>query len=199
MKNLIVLGAALAATALSSITASAADATYVRGSTAWFEPVASESFDGALGGLVAFGQTFGVHNIEAEIGYVNFSASESFYGITGSADLEVIPVTIGYRYDLKLTDKLNLGLGANTGFAITQGSLSVTVPGVGSGSFSDTDTVWVASGGLRLSYALTETVTLSAGYRYLLVDDISFSFEGVPVKLEDNNTHAFEIGAEYRW
>jgi len=195
MNKLITLGAALVAVAFSTTVASAADATYVRASTAWFEPVDSDGFDGELGGLIAVGQTFGAHNLEAEIGYVEFSESGSFAGFTGTADLEVIPVTLGYRYDLELSDKLKLGVGANTGIAFTE--LSVGVSGLGSGS--DTDTVWIASGGLRLTYALTDAVALTAAYRYILVDDLSFSDAGVTVELEDNDTHAFELGVEYRW
>lgn len=187
MKKSLPLCAALFGAVLFSSHTVAADGLYTRASAAWFEPADRDGFDGELGTLVAVGRNIGPHSVELEVGYVELSDSVGAF----SADLEIIPVTVGYRYNFDLGHKLTLGLGANTGVAVTD--LEVRSP---FGSASDDDTVWIASAGARLGYAVTDTLSLTAGYRYVLVDDLTY-FGGAT--LDDTDTHIVELGLEVRW
>lgn len=188
MKKTLLVSAALIGAAFSSLPAIAADAVYyARASAAWFEPVEDDVFDGDLGTLVAVGRNFGAHSVELETGYVVLSESPGPFDL----DLEIVPVTVGYRYNFKLSDKLTLGLAANTGVAVTEFEIASPF-----GKASDDDTVWIASGGVRLNYALTQALAVSAGYRYLHVDDLEY-FNGLT--LDDAHTQVIELGLEFHW
>ena len=187
MKKILQFCAALIGAGLLSASAVAADGLYARAGAAWFEPVEDGIFNGELGALVAVGRNFGAHSVELDTGRVEFS--RSFGGVV-KADLEIIPVTAAYLYTFDLGHKLSLGLGANNGVAVT--NFEVRVPGA---SRDDNYTAWIASGLARLGYALTDKVSLSAGYRYVYVDTLEY-FGGA--KLKDNDTHVFELGVEVR-
>ena len=156
---------------------------FVRAGVAWFEPVDSDDFDGEAGALVAFGHNFGPSTVELEAGYVEFSESSGV-----STDLEFIPVTIGYRYNFALGRRISLGVGVNTGVAFTELTF-------GNG-LSDDDAVWIASGLARLGFAVTERIGVSAGYRYIYVDDPTF-FGGFA--LDDADVHAVDLSVDFRW
>lgn len=179
---------ALTGAVLLQATVSAADSSYARVGAALFVPTEDDIFGAAPGILVAAGQNFGPHSVELEVGYVKFSESQ---GGVGSADLEVVPLTLGYRYNFEVSDKLSIGVGANAGIAFTK--LSASLVGVGSGS--DRDSVFIWSAGLRAKYAFSEKVALSAGYRYMFVEDLEYN----GVTLEDADTHVFELGLEFAW
>ena len=182
MKKSLQVCAALFGVALFSSQAVAADGYFTRASAAWFKPVEDDVFDGDVGTLVAVGRNFGKHTVEIEAGYVELSSDFP-------VDLKLVPVTAGYRYNIDLGHKLTLGVGANAGVAVTE--LELRTSGA-----SDEDTVFIASAGARLGYALTEKLSLTTGYRYVFVDDLKY-FGGLT--LDDADSHIIDLGLELRW
>lgn len=199
---------ALLGLALVSLPVAHADAlNYARVSVAHFEPKASGA-DGATGALLALGVElegqYGdtASQFELELGYAKWDYSDSAVvgGVlyTGSADLKALPVLLTYRYQWSFGDRLTLGVGPSVGFTHLRASGSIS-DGVTTASLSDTDWVFTYGGGALLSYQATDTIALTAGYRYLFTQDAEFSAAGGSVEVKDLDTHLFEIGVSIAW
>ena len=183
----------------------AADGGYVRVS-AVHVMTESDVFDDATGAMVALGASFenryseSANQFEMEFGYTKFDYSDSgFIGGTpfsGEVKLTAIPALLTYRYQWNITDRLGLAIGPSVGMTYLKGSGSLTVGGT---PFSAADTDWIFSygAGVQLNFAVTETVALTLGYRYLVNEDASFKDAGV--ELTDMDAQMLEIGLRFGW
>lgn len=125
------------------------------------------------------------HAIYLEIGYTGDDADENHVsnlpgGISwkASADLDIIPITVNYKYQAAFTDRLNGYVGLGVGVAMLDTSVdwkwSQALPppnNTGSGSDDDSDVVFYSHLFAGLSYDVTDSFGIFAGVRYILMDD----------------------------
>ena len=85
-------------------------------------------------------------------------------------DMEIIPITLNYKYECLLSDKLNWYAGAGAGIALfdSEGTETTTV---GSESISSDDTVFYAQIFAGLVYNISDSLELFGGVRYIFMDD----------------------------
>lgn len=89
--------------------------------------------------------------------------------VSGSADLQMVPVMLNATYSLDLTDSLLLYVGGGLGTALTE------LDGVDSGdNSSDWHFAWQGRAGF--GYKISTDVTLNLGYRYIRVEDAMSDF-----------------------
>lgn len=171
--------------------ADAESKTYVRLSGIYVEPGSGDigdALDSDFGALLSVGQEYifdgGPSGIQFdfEIGWVKLDGGAE--GISGS--LKDIPLLVSARYVYRFNDKWSIAAGPSLGISYLKASLSIE--DLGSGSASD----WVFTYGLGaiLSYSISDTVSIDAGYRYLWHDDADF--DGVEVT--DIKGHVFQVG-----
>ena len=129
------------------------------------------------------------HAIFLEIGYTEKDERFGAQGQPGttptiSVDLEaeVIPITLNYKYECSITDKLNWYIGAGAGVALYD--LSARNP-FGPGSESDEETVFYAHAFVGLVYNVSESFEIFGGAKYIYMDDVDF-FSGAPGSIVDD-------------
>lgn len=118
------------------------------------------------------------HNLEIEVGYT----SDSEAGLDG----DIIPVMLNYRYAVDASDKLNFSVGAGAGAAF------VDISGYG---VSDDDVVFGAQTFATVGYRVTPSIDLSAGVRYIWLDDAELF--GYKASLDDDV--AIELSATFHF
>jgi opacity protein-like surface antigen len=183
------------------------DSSYVRMSAVHVMPK-SDSSDDTTGAMIAFGATFDnrysdtANQFELEVGYAKWDYSEA--GVVGAipytaeAELTFVPVLVTYRYQWNFSERVGLAVGPSVGMTYIKGSGSANALGT-TISVSDNDWVFSYGAGAQLNIQLTENAAVTLGYRYLLNDDATLSVLGTDVKLEDLDTHLFEIGLSVGW
>jgi len=198
----------LSALALASVSlARAANDNYIRVSALEVVPEAHTS-DDATGVMVALGTTFDnrfsdtANQFELEVGWAKWddSATAVIGGVTysGKADLTFIPVLFTYRYQWNFGDRFSLAVGPSVGASHLRAEGSASGGGI-SGSVSDTDWVFSCGVGVQINYRISDAVALTAGYRYLMNQNATFSAAGAKVELKDLDTHLFELGLRIEW
>lgn len=113
------------------------------------------------------------------------SVSQSF---TLSYDIEIIPITLNYKYEDVLINNINYYIGAGAGLAIVDIDLSV-----GNSSTSENDTVFYGNIFAGLIYNASETCEIYGGARLIIMND----FKGLDSPLDDE-IH-YELGARYNF
>jgi len=113
------------------------------------------------------------------------SASISF---TLSYDIEIIPITLNYKYEDVLINNINYYIGVGAGLAIVDIDLSA-----GNSSTSENDTVFYGNIFAGLIYNVSETCEIYGGARLIIMND----FKGLDSPLDDE-IHC-ELGARYNF
>jgi len=98
-----------------------------------------------------------------ESGWLGEEQDPSFL-IPISADVDIVPITINYKYEWMFTDSFGLYVGAGLGGSNVD---------VSAGPVSDDEWVFTAQAFAGLVYNVTPNFEIYAGARYLWMDDIS--------------------------
>jgi OOP family OmpA-OmpF porin len=124
--------------------------------------------------------------LEAEVGY---RANETS---VGALELNEWSLMLNALYDIELTPKLALSIGAGAGYD----HATLEVPGL-----DDSDGNFAYQGIAGLNYALSNRLDLTLTYRYLIVDDPEFDLTAPPITLgfdvESLRKHSVTIGLRY--
>lgn len=159
------------------------------------------------------------HAIYLEAGYTQDDASYRDVppaGITGaitrnaSFDLDIIPITLNYKYQAALTDRLNGYVGLGVGVAILDSSVNwswsqaVAPPNnTGSGSNDDSEVVFYGNLFAGLSYDVSDSFEIFAGARYIFMDneDLKADVAGNRIRYEAgiDGDVLIELGMRYRF
>jgi opacity protein-like surface antigen len=159
------------------------------------------------------------HAIYLEVGYTQDDASYSDVptagttgGISryGSLDLDIIPITLNYKYQAAFTDRLNGYVGLGVGVAILDSSLdwswsqAVLPPNnTGSGSDDDSEVVFYSQVFAGVAYDVTDSFEIFAGVRYILMDneDLKADIKNESISYEAgiDGDVLVELGMRYRF
>ena len=153
--------------------------------------------DNVMGASVAVGASFKTTNgaIRTELEYNRNEDAEKSHTMylngvlefQGNLEIESQSLMLNAYYDFDTGTKLTPYVGAGVGYSKVKGTM--TVEGV-SDSIDDNNFAWQIGAGA--GYAVTENVTIDAGYRY--VDYGDFSKEDITV---DTSAHELYVGARY--
>jgi opacity protein-like surface antigen len=174
-----------------------ADRAYTRASALYIVPE-SESAEETVGGIVSFGASFssinsaGANQLELEAGWAQWNDDIADIG-SRDDNVTFVPLLVTLRHEFALTDNLRLAIGPSGGVSYVKVSGFLTDPG------SASDWIFTYGAGATLSLAISESVSLSAGYRYLVNSDASIIVAGSEVKVDDLNMHVFELGLTFGW
>ena len=91
-----------------------------------------------------------------------------------TTDIEIIPITLNYKYECELSDKLNWYAGAGAGIALVDVDIETSVSGDNGGptSESDDDTAFYGHIFAGLVYNVSDTIEVFGGARYIFMDDV---------------------------
>lgn len=140
----------------------------------------------ALGGTTASG-------ISAEIEVLQLTTDidtadiEAALGGPFDASLETLGTVINVAYNFDTGNQFTPYVGAGVGYGETQWELD-------GGEAEEKGIIWQLKAGA--TYALSDTVTLDAGYRYITLPKTSYSEPGVSLEIE-TAAHVLTIGARY--
>ncbi len=122
---------------------------------------------------------------------------------TSTTDIEIIPITLNYKYECELSDKVNWYAGAGAGIALVDvdtKSSAQQFDGSGgpigspsSSSDSDDDTAFYGHIFAGLVYNVSDTIEVFGGARYIFMDDVLGG-----ESLLDEEVH-YELGARYNF
>lgn len=157
------------------------------------------------------------HAIYLEVGYTQDDASYSDPpGLPGaisrnaSLDLDIIPITLNYKYQAALTDRLNGYIGLGAGMAVLDSSVdwswfqAVAPPNnTGSGNNDDSEVVFYGNLFAGLSYDMSDSFEVFAGARYIFMDneDLKTIVAGNTIEYEAgiDGDVLIELGMRYRF
>lgn len=218
MNKKMLLAAGCTLTVLCSVPALAAEKNgpYVSGHLGMAMPSDATGTDSTVPGLsldvdydsgfainLALGYRTGPMRLEGEIGYqksdvdtitasyggVSASASSGF-----SADTSVTSFMLNGYYDFQNSSAFTPYITAGLGFAKVKASLDIPDYGLGSYNWSDKDTVFAYQIGAGFEYAVNQTVSLDARYRYFATSDPSFGTEDW-----EFSSHNLMLGARFKF
>lgn len=101
-------------------------------------------------------------------------------------DTDLIPVTVNYKADFALNDRLSLYAGVGVGAAFIDSSF---------GPFDDSNTELAAQIFAGLGYDVTETFEIYGGARWLWVDDSSVG----PLPVDNGDDIGAELGLRFKF
>jgi len=97
-----------------------------------------------------------------EAGWIGEEEDASFL-LPFAADLDIVPITLNYKYEWMFTEKFGLYLGGGVGGA----NVDVSI-----GAFGDDEWVLTAQAFVGLVYNVTPNFEIYGGARYIYLDDI---------------------------
>lgn len=163
-------------------------------------------------------QSRGSHAIYLEVGFAQDEASYSFDPpppIAGGRverakiELNIVPVTLNYKYEAPLTERLNYYLGLGLGVAILDSSYdwswtqAIEPPdNEGSGSDDQTNTKFYGHVFAGLSYDVSDAFEIFGGARYIFMDDADLRIDVTDASKYTagiNGDILLELGARYHF
>jgi len=164
--------------------------------------------DEATGAMVALGteidltNTANTNQLEFEVGWAKWKNGQNVdiggTSFTGKPDFTFVPVLLTLRHHIRITKNLSVAIGPSVGASYVRSSGTIT-DGVTSEHISGNDWVFTYGGGVQIYLAISDTISLTAGYRYLFNDDAAFKVAGGTANVSDLNTHVFELGLHFDW
>lgn len=120
------------------------------------------------------------HALYLEAGYTEYDDDFFYAPVQGdlSVDVEIIPITLNYKYSKALDDRLNWYIGAGAGIAL----VSVDTPPRYIEDTDDDDAVFYAQAFTGFSYEFTDNLDIFLGARYIFMDDPDL--DGAPFEEE---------------
>jgi len=112
-----------------------------------------------------------------------------------TTDIEIIPITLNYKYECELSNKLNWYAGAGAGIALVDVDIETSISGDNGSttSESDDDTAFYGHIFAGLVYNVSDTIEVFGGARYIFMDDVLGG-----ESLLDEEVH-YELGARYNF
>jgi hypothetical protein len=156
----------------------------------------------------------GSHAFYLQVGYTQDDNSYNYIaslpgGVSEMAniDVNVIPITLNYKYETTLVGQLNGYIGLGLGVAILDGSYdwswtqAVAPPfGTGGGRGSQTDVRFYGEVFAGLSYKVCKAFEVYGGVRYIFMDDVDQAMGRViNYTAGINNDVLIEVGARIRF
>lgn len=142
------------------------------------------------------------HALYLELGYTDFDEDYEYLDTSQSVaiipgvydlDIEIIPLTLNYKYERPLTQSLNWYLGAGIGVAFVDLDVDGTA---GSGGFDDE--VLYGQIFTGLVYNFSESWEMFGGVRYLMMDEPDLTgFDDLDEHASIDGDFLFELGL--RW
>lgn len=151
-----------------------------------------EASDNVLGGSFAYGIKLGALRTELELNLKG--TAEKKYADeyeTWKNSLENNSIMLNTYYDIDTGTKLTPYVGAGMGLARLKSKIDLE-----DAHYSKSKTSFAWQIGAGFSYAVTNDVSLDAGYRYTDSGDISGQSEDEKIKF-DSSSHEFLLGARY--
>jgi opacity protein-like surface antigen len=144
------------------------------GATSWFVGGGADYMFDELEELYWYGQVGYKLSAQSalflEAGWIGSEEDASFQGVSVSADLDIVPITLNYSYEFAFTDKLSMYLGGGLGTAYSE--LEGSASGFGTSiSSSQDDWVFMLQCFSGLIYEFTPNFEGYAGLRYMWLDD----------------------------
>ena len=125
---------------------------------------------------------------EETIGYVDPNVTSAVVLRAHDVTLDIIPITLNYKYECALTGNLNWFVGAGAGVALVD--LDIDGPVVNG---SEDETVFYAHVFAGLTYNVSESFEVFGGARYIFMDD---AFDGgAPL---DSEIH-YDLGVRFNF
>lgn len=136
------------------------------------------------------------HAMYLEVGFTNPEESK-FRNLPGprsgvfKTDVDIIPLTVNYKYESALTDRLNWYVGAGGGVAFTDANVKLTrtLSGNVNKDRAD-DIVYFAHVFAGMTYDVSEAFEVFLGARYIFMDDPDFNASfgrGIPADNHAND------------
>lgn len=107
------------------------------------------------------------HQVEVELGYSSHSETIAPLGAPISATSKITPLTLNYRAESIVSNKLGYYFGLGAGVART----SIKFAGSGVPSVSDHSTSLALQGFVGLSYQVSTSAKLHLGAKYIWIDE----------------------------
>ena len=130
------------------------------------------------------------HAFYLEVGYTEKDESSNVGRFRANENLEIIPITLNYKYECALTGKLNWYVGAGAGAALVDYEVKVK----GRGNASDDDSTFYAHVFTGLVYNVSQSFEIFGGVRYIFMDDV---FSGFDSPLDEGVQ--YELGVRFNF
>lgn len=156
--------------------------------------------DTTAGGALAvgydFSQKFNVP-VRAELEFGAFGAlseEESYDIVSAKAEVGIKTLLANVYWDIADYNGFTPYVGAGLGMAWVKTELSASVAGLGSASIDDTKTVFAGQVGFGCAYAITDSVAVDLGYRFLMMGNGEVEYMGAKLESKDITAHQFMLG-----
>jgi len=148
--------------------------------------------DNVLGGSFAYGVKAGDVRAELELNIRDKAEkTNTDDGESWKNSLENNSVMLNAYYDIDTGTKFTPYVGAGIGMARLKGKVAEA-----DGSISKSETSFAWQVGAGVTYAMTDNVSLDAGYRYTDSGDVTIKEDWGKAKF-DSTSHEFLLGARY--
>ncbi|MGB0992504.1 MAG: outer membrane protein [Akkermansiaceae bacterium] len=143
------------------------------------------------------------HAFYLEVGFtekddiVNIPTASPIGNYVGRVDVEaeIIPITLNYKYECSLTDKLNWYAGVGAGIAL----VDLDINGTG-GNNSFDDTTFYAHIFAGVVYNVSESFEVYVGARYIFMDDADLTgFSAFDDGISLDEDVQYELGARFNF
>lgn len=143
----------------------------------------------------------GSHAIFLEVGWTGWDEGDTFNftddRIDVDFDYDVIPITLNYKYESSLTERLNWYIGGGLGVAISDIEWKASL-GNDSESDDDSETNFYGHLFAGLVFNFTESFEMFGGARYLYMDGTD-DIDGVDIPGVLDDDIFYELGARFNF
>ncbi len=169
---------------------------FAGGSAGYLTDLEEEMYTLHLGAEYKNSNSQGTHAIYLEVGYTQDDADFSYSpppGMVGgrtvksAIDLDIIPITLNYKYEAPLTENLHWYLGVGAGIVLMDSSYdwswtqAVAPPfNQGSGGDDRDEVQFYGHVFAGLTYDLSDCFEIFGGVRYIFMDDLDISTNILP-------------------
>jgi len=144
---------------------------------------------------------------DAEFGYPRRGSGMVGYSADSTIEMDIIPITLDYKYEGAITGHLNYYAGLGLGIAVVHTSCNwswfvVTPPfDIHNDSTDRTNVRFYGEVFAGLSYNITDPFEIYAGARYILMDNVNRDVNGTGASYDAglNNNVLLELGLRYRF
>lgn len=190
---------------------------FIGGSAGYLTDLEEGMYGLQVGGEYRAPGAYGTHSVYLQVGYTQDDASYAFLppaGTTGgktqaaSIDLDIIPITLNYKFEAPIAGRLNYYIGVGLGIAILDSSYDwswsqVTAPPnpfEGAGSDDETDVRFYGDVTAGLAYRMADTAEIYVGVRYIFMDNVDHPIDVYGAPSYDagiNNDLLIELGLRF--
>lgn len=120
------------------------------------------------------------HALYLEVGFTNLEDS-GFRSLAGprsgefETDVDIIPLTLNYKFEDALTDRINWFAGVGAGVAFSDADVKLTRRNGSVNKDSEDDTVYFGHIFAGLTYDVNDSFEIFLGARYIFMEDTNFN------------------------